>query len=247
MATSEMTFSPTSFNKLYINGEYVAAKSDATFEIRNPTDNTVVASEVPIAGQDDVDIAVSHAEAAFNGPWSQFSAAQRSDCLRKLADLMNEHLDPILRLDTLTTGNPVSLIPTRENGFDLAGWTDKQRGDYFPADDGFVKLVRHEPLGVCAAINPYNAPVASFMLKAAPCLATGNVLIVKPSEKSPLGSLAVASLFEKAGFPKAVVQVLSGDGSTGALLSAHMRVRKVGYVECQLGSMLETNDALTPV
>jgi aldehyde dehydrogenase (NAD+)/retinal dehydrogenase len=77
------------------------------------------------------------------------------------------------------------------------------------------------------AINPFNSPVASFILKAAPCLATGNVMIVKPSEKSPLGSLALAPLFEEAGFPKGVIQVLSGDGSTGALLAKHMRVRKV--------------------
>lgn len=145
----------------------------------------------------------------------------------------------------------------------IAGWTDKQRGDYFPPDDGFVKLVRHEPLGyvaatssepistlarqkmflavnttnsVCVAINPYNSPVASFMLKAAPCLATGNVLIVKPSEKSPLGSLAVAGLFEEAGFPKGVVQVLSGDGSTGALLTSHMRVRKVSLNDWRKGN-----------
>jgi len=82
-------------------------------------------------------------------------------------------------------------------------------------------------ISVCAAINPFNAPVASFILKAAPCLATGNVLIVKPSEKSPLGSLAIATLFEEAGFPKGVVQVLSGDGTTGALLAKHMRIRKV--------------------
>lgn len=92
-----------------------------------------------------------------------------------------------------------------------------------------VKLVRHEPLGVCTAINPYNAPVAAFMLKAAPALATGNVLIVKPSEKTPLGSLAVAALFEKAGFPPGVVQVVTGPGSTGSLLAHHMRVRKVSF------------------
>lgn len=82
---------------------------------------------------------------------------------------------------------------------------------------------------VCAAINPYNSPVASLFIKAAPCLATGNVVIIKPSEKSPLGSLAVAPLFEKAGFPKGVVQVLTGAGGTGALLSAHMRVRKISF------------------
>jgi aldehyde dehydrogenase (NAD+)/retinal dehydrogenase len=92
-----------------------------------------------------------------------------------------------------------------------------------------VKLVRHEPLGVCAAINPFNAPVATLFLKAAPALATGNVIIVKPSEKTPLGSLAVASLFEKAGFPPGVIQILTGPGSTGALLAEHMRIRKVSF------------------
>jgi aldehyde dehydrogenase (NAD+)/retinal dehydrogenase len=92
-----------------------------------------------------------------------------------------------------------------------------------------VKLVRHEPLGVCAAINPFNAPVATFFLKAAPALATGNVMIVKPSEKTPLGSLAAASLFERAGFPPGVIQVVTGPGSTGALLAEHMRIRKVSF------------------
>jgi aldehyde dehydrogenase (NAD+)/retinal dehydrogenase len=92
-----------------------------------------------------------------------------------------------------------------------------------------VKLVRHEPLGVCAAINPFNAPLACFFLKVAPALATGNVMIVKPSEKTPLGSLAIAPLFEKAGFPPGVVQVITGPGSTGALLAEHMRIRKISF------------------
>jgi aldehyde dehydrogenase (NAD+)/retinal dehydrogenase len=94
---------------------------------------------------------------------------------------------------------------------------------------GFVKLVRHEPLGVCCAINPFNAPLATLFLKAAPALATGNVLIVKPSEKTPLGTLAVAPLFIKAGFPPGVLQVITGAGSTGALLAEHMRIRKVSF------------------
>jgi len=89
--------------------------------------------------------------------------------------------------------------------------------------------VRHEPLGVCAAINPFNAPVACMIFKAAPALATGNVLIVKPSEKTPLGSLALAPLFEQAGFPKGCIQVITGAGETGALLSSHMRIRKVSF------------------
>lgn len=92
-----------------------------------------------------------------------------------------------------------------------------------------MKLVRHEPLGVCAAINPFNAAVASLFLKVIPALATGNVIIVKPSEKTPLGSLAIASLFVKAGFPPGVIQVVTGFGATGALLAEHMRIRKVSF------------------
>jgi aldehyde dehydrogenase (NAD+)/retinal dehydrogenase len=87
--------------------------------------------------------------------------------------------------------------------------------------------VAHIGYRVCAGINPFNAPVATLIMKAAPCLATGNTLILKPSEQSPLGSLAIAPLFEAAGFPKGVFQVLTGAGETGALLASHMRIRKV--------------------
>ncbi|KND87156.1 Retinal dehydrogenase 1 [Tolypocladium ophioglossoides CBS 100239] len=223
---------PISFNNIYLNGRYTTPHSQDTLSLRNPKDGTLVANKIPIADGVDVDEAVRHAEAAFHGPWATFSSSQRSDCFRRLADLLETRLLDILHLDSLTTGNPVSLIPTRERNYIkncllyYAGWTDKYKGDYFPADDGFVKLVRHEPIGVCAAINPYNSPVASLFIKAAPCLAVGNVLIVKPSEKGPLGSLAVAPLFEEAGFPPGVLQVLPGDGRTGALLAEHMRVRK---------------------
>ncbi|KAL3444174.1 Aldehyde/histidinol dehydrogenase [Aspergillus insuetus] len=226
-----------SLNKLYINGTYVSPKSNQTYTLYNPTDTSIISSSIPIAGPEDVDAAVSAAEAAFNGPWREFSGAQRASCLRKLADLLDEddRLIKILTLDSLSTGNPVSIIPTREKGYIMgqllyyAGWTDKLRGDYFPDDDGFVKLVRHEPLGVCAGINPFNAPVATLIMKAAPCLATGNTLILKPSEQSPLGSLAIAPLFEAAGFPKGVFQVLTGAGETGALLASHMRIRKISF------------------
>ncbi|KAH7009636.1 aldehyde dehydrogenase mitochondrial precursor [Ilyonectria destructans] len=226
---------PKSYTKLFLNGQYVTAQNDETYSLKNPKDNTVVCDKIPIAGPVDVEAAVKHAEEAFHGPWSRFTAIQRTECLLKLASLLEEELMAILTLDSLTSGIPVSLAPVRERSYIrncvlyYAGWTDKQKGDYFPADDGFVKLVRHEPLGVCAAVNPFNAPLACFFLKAAPALATGNVMIVKPSEKTPLGSLAVASLFEKAGFPPGVVQVITGPGSTGALLAEHMRIRKISF------------------
>ncbi|CEJ94346.1 Putative Aldehyde dehydrogenase mitochondrial [[Torrubiella] hemipterigena] len=232
---SAAALDPKGFNKLYLNGEYVAAKGTETYALRNPKDNSTVTADVPIASAEDVDAAVAFAEAAFRGPWSKFTAVQRTECLLKLASLLDDELTPILTLDSQTSGIPVSLAPVRERTYIknclvyYAGWTDKQKGDYFPADDGFVKLVRHEPLGVCAAINPFNGPLATLFLKTAPALATGNVIIVKPSEKTPLGSLAIAPLFAKAGFPPGVFQVITGAGSTGALLAEHMKIRKISF------------------
>ena len=137
---------PTSYNKLYINGSFVASSSKRTFAVKNPKDNSIVADDIPIAHEDDVDLAVRHAEEAFRGPWSKFSALQRTKCLHKLAAIMEEQLIPVLTLDSLTSGNPVSLIPTREKNYIqncilyYSGWTDKQKGDYFPADDGKCSL-----------------------------------------------------------------------------------------------------------
>ncbi|KIX06602.1 uncharacterized protein Z518_04578 [Rhinocladiella mackenziei CBS 650.93] len=222
-------------NKHFINGEYVSSIAKETYTVWNPKDGSILSDQMAAAGHEDVEAAVKAAEAAYLGPWSQFTGQQRAVCLNKLAEIMDNRLAEILTLDSLASGNPVSIIPTREKNYIItalryyAGWTDKQKGDYYPADDGFVKLVRHEPLGVCAAINPYNAPIATFIFKLAPALATGNVIIVKPSEKTPFGSLALGPLFEEAGIPRGVVQILSGKGETGALLASHMRIRKISF------------------
>ena len=106
---------------------------------------------------------------------------------------------------------------------------DKFAGETFPQEDGFLKIVRNEPLGVVAGIIPWNGPVGSIGLKAGPALATGNCFILKPSEKTPFAALALLPLIKEAGFPPGVFQVLSGDGTTGALLASHMRVRKVSF------------------
>jgi aldehyde dehydrogenase (NAD+)/retinal dehydrogenase len=142
LASSAKELDPKSFNKLYINGAFVVSSSKRTFAVKNPKDNSIVADGIPIANQDDVNVAVKRAEEAFYGPWSKFSAMQRTECLHKLATLMEEHIIPILTLDSLTSGNPVSLIPTREKNYIkncilyYSGWTDKHKGDYLPADDG---------------------------------------------------------------------------------------------------------------
>ena len=140
--SSSSGLSPSKLTKLYLNGEYVDAKSKDTYSVRNPKDNSIVVEGIPIAGAEDVELAVKYAEEAYNGPWRKFTAIQRTECFIKLAALMEEQLIPILTLDSLTSGNPVSIIPTREKNYIknailyYAGWTDKQKGDYFPADDG---------------------------------------------------------------------------------------------------------------
>jgi len=111
----------------------------------------------------------------------------------------------------------------------FAGWTDKFAGESYPQDDGFLKIVRNEPLGVTAGIVPWNAPLGTIAVKAAPALATGNCFIAKPSEKTPLAALALGTLIKEAGFPPGVFQILSGNGSTGAIIASHMKVKKISF------------------
>ena len=115
---AKQTADPASFDKLYLNGEYVKSRSTGgTLLLRSPKDNSIVNEHVPIAGQEDVDVAVSFAEAALKGPWSTFTALQRTTALLKLNELVDERLVDLLSLDARTTGIPVSLIPTRERTY----------------------------------------------------------------------------------------------------------------------------------
>jgi acyl-CoA reductase-like NAD-dependent aldehyde dehydrogenase len=139
---TDETLDPRSYTKLFLNGQYVEATNKETYGLKNPKDNTIVVENVPIAGPEDVDAAVRFAEEAFRGPWSRFTAVQRTECFLKLASLLEEDLMPIMRMDSLTSGIPVSLGPVREKTYIrncvlyYAGWTDKHKGDYFPEDDG---------------------------------------------------------------------------------------------------------------
>jgi len=139
---STRALDPRSYTKLYLNGQYVESQSGETCVLKNPKDNTVVTDQLPIAGDADVEAAVKYAETAFHGPWSKFTAVQRTERLLELASLLETELTPILTLDSLTSGIPVSLAPVRERNYIrncvlyYAGWTDKQKGDYYPDDDG---------------------------------------------------------------------------------------------------------------
>ncbi|CAH0043510.1 unnamed protein product [Clonostachys solani] len=218
----------------WINNEFVASKSSKTIEVYNPKDGTLVANDVPVAGQDDVDAAVAAAEAAFP-KWKKTLPRQRRDLLNKLADLMVEHQPTLATLTRVTLGMPsggfgiMEINVAAEAVRYYAGWADKFPGESHMQEDGFMKITRHEPLGVVAAIIPFNAPIAVLCHKIGGALITGNCFIIKPSEKTPFAALALGQLAKEAGFPPGVIQVLTGDGSTGALLASHMRIRGITF------------------
>ncbi|OJJ54350.1 hypothetical protein ASPSYDRAFT_211289 [Aspergillus sydowii CBS 593.65] len=220
--------------QLFINNEYVDPKSAAVFSVSNPRDNSLVSDKVPLAGADDVDAAVAAAEAAFPR-WKAISAAERRAILLKFADLVEKHAEVLGELTRITLGAPYQAFGRFEVGLCAesfqynAGWIDKFAGEAYPQENGFMRITRNEPLGVTAGVVPWNGPMGTVGLKAAPALATGNCFILKPSEKTPFAALALGPLIREAGFPPGVFQVLSGDGTTGALLASHMRIRKVSF------------------
>ncbi|OBT74476.1 hypothetical protein VF21_06610, partial [Pseudogymnoascus sp. 05NY08] len=220
--------------QLFINNEYVNCQNPKKISVYNPTTEELVSDQIPVAGEHDVDAAVAAGNAAFV-KWRAWRGAQRRQLLLKFADLLERDQEELGYLTRLTLGAPYlafgqgEIQTAVENFRYFAGWIDKFAGESFPQDDGFYKIVRNEPLGVVAGIIPWNGPLASVGLKAAPALATGNVFILKPSEKTPLMAAALGKLIIEAGFPPGVFQVLSGDGSTGALLASHMNVAKVSF------------------
>ncbi|KAF9769055.1 hypothetical protein IL306_013586 [Fusarium sp. DS 682] len=203
--------------------------------VHNPVNGALVTSDVHVAGRQDVDVAVDAAQAAFSsGPWRKFTAAQRAECMLKLADLVEAGAKELAELETIAMGQPISIALTVTDMLITlfryyAGWTDKIRGEQHPPEDGNYKIVSHHPFGVVAGISAWNGSAVQFGLKVAPAVAAGNTVVYKMSEKSPLGMLQLGHLIKKAGFPPGVINILNGGGETGALLASHMRIRKISF------------------
>lgn len=211
------------------------SKSKDTFEVKNPVDDSVVVSDVQAAGEEDVDLAVDAAAKAFKGEWSKFTGAQRQKCMLKFADLLDQHTEEIAKLETLAMGMPIGVSKQFVAGPAgiwryYAGWCDKIAGEMHPEDgDNTYKIIRYEPIGVCAGICAWNATLLYTGWKIAPAVAAGNTFIFKTSEKSPLGALYLGNLVKEAGFPAGVINFVSGAGKTGGLLASHMKISKIGF------------------
>jgi aldehyde dehydrogenase (NAD+) len=225
-----------SATKLLINGQWVNSQSGKTFATINPSTGKEIC-QVSEADAADVDIAVKAARAAFDkGPWRKTSGSERGRLLNKLADLIEKNADELARLESLDNGKPFLVAKAADLPLTIAcyryyaGWADKLQGKTIPVNGDYFCYTRHEPIGVVGQIIPWNFPLLMQAWKLAPALATGNTVVMKPAEQTPLTALRVGELILEAGFPAGVVNLLPGYGPTaGGAISKHMDVDKVAF------------------
>jgi aldehyde dehydrogenase (NAD+) len=221
---------------MLIGGEWVDARSGATLETVNPFTGQAWA-EIPRAGPEDVDAAVRAAHAAFDdGPWRGLTGTDRARLMRRLAHLIAENAERIAIVETTDNGKLIREMEGQLRGLAdyyhwFAGAADKLHGETIPADrPNFLIYTVREPVGVVAAITPWNSPVLLMSWKLAPALAAGCTFVVKPAEQAPASTLEFAALVEAAGFPPGVFNVVTGLGTeAGAPLVAHPGVDKVAF------------------
>jgi aldehyde dehydrogenase (NAD+) len=225
----------TTAKKLLINNCWVDSESGKTFPTINPATGEEIC-QVAEADAADVDKAVRAARAAFNGPWRKMAAAQRGVLLNRLADLIEKNAEELAQLEALDNGKPVAVARVADLPLVAAcyryyaGWADKVQGKTIPIAGDYFCYTRLEPVGVVGQIIPWNFPLLMQAWKLAPALATGNTVVMKPAEQTPLTALRVAELIVEAGFPEGVVNMLPGYGPTaGAALANHMDVDKVAF------------------
>ncbi len=219
---------------LLIGGESAQAADGRTLESIDPaTGEPIVA--FAHAGADDVDRAVAAARAALDGPMRKISPSKRAGLMYALADLLKANGAELAELESLDNGKPLAaakgdIAASVAHLRYYAGWPTKIEGETIPvsARDMLCYTLR-EPVGVCAQIVPWNYPLLMAIWKISPALAAGCPLILKPAEQTPMTAIRLGQLALEAGFPGGVVQILTGDGETGAALVDHPGVDKVAF------------------
>ena len=227
--------------KLLIDGKRVDSASGDTFEVLDPSNNTVL-TRVPKGEKADIDRAVKSARNAFkNGPWRKLTVSERGKLIWKLADLVEQRSEEFAQLETLDNGKPLTIaraadVPLTVDNFRYyAGMATKIHGEtidisvpYAPGAE-FLDFTLREPMGVVGQIIPWNFPLLMATWKLGVALATGNCVVLKPAEQTPLSVLYLADLFAEAGFPDGVVNIVTGFGSAGEALARHEDVDKVAF------------------
>ncbi len=222
--------------QMYIDGRFSDASSGQWFDSYNPYTGEVW-GQIAQGGADDVDRAVTAAHKAFtSGPWPQLTASQRGALLRKLGDLITRDARKLAEFEVRDNGKLIAEMAGQLNYvpqwyYYFSGMADKVEGSVIPLDKkGYFNFTRHEPLGVVAAITPWNSPLLLTSWKVAPALAAGCTVVLKPSEFTSASTLEFVKLVEEAGFPPGVVNVVTGFGKdVGTPLVEHPLVRKITF------------------
>src|SRR6476620_11570258 len=220
---------------LLISNEWRPAQASGVMDVINPATEEVIA-QVASAGAADLDDAVAAARAALVGPWGQLSARERGRLVRKLGDRLLERADEVARLETLHNGKPIAEsrnieIPAAAECFEYyGGWSDKVMGETIPVKGNYLTYTLREPIGVVAAIVPWNFPLLLAAWKVAPELACGNTVILKPASQTPLTALALGEAAIEVGLPPGVLNVLTGPGSVlGQAIVEHPGIDKIAF------------------
>jgi acyl-CoA reductase-like NAD-dependent aldehyde dehydrogenase len=223
-------------HELLIDGEHVPASDGRTFETIDPATGRPITS-VALAGPADVDRGVAAARRALEeGDWRTVSAAERGRLINRLADLIEAAADELAQLEALDNGKPVKIAKIVDVGGTVrhfrhfAGWCERVFGRVIPVHQPDVLCyTRKEPVGVCGQIIPWNFPMLMASWKLGPALAAGCTVVLKPAEQTPLTALRIGELALEAGIPRGVVNVLTGDGGTGAALVDHADIDKIAF------------------
>lgn len=229
-------------HKMLIDGEWVGGLDDNWLDVVNPADEQRIA-EVPAGGLLDVDKAVVAARRAFDsGPWGKMRPSERQRLLLRLADLVEENAQTMAEIESIDNGKSVQIALAVDVALSIdflrymAGWTTKIEGSTvdvsvpYAMKGEFFAYTRREPVGVVAAIVPWNFPLLVAVWKLGPALAAGCTVVLKPAEQTPLSALYLGELILEAGFPPGVVNIITGDGpSAGAPLTQHPLINKITF------------------
>ncbi|KAM0450718.1 hypothetical protein ACHAPV_010327 [Trichoderma viride] len=219
---------------LFINNEFVKGTKGELIETYNPADEKLITS-VHEATEVDVDIAVAAARKALQTTWHQITPSERGHLLMKLADLFDRDFETLAAIESLDNGKALSLARIDVAGAAgclryYGGWADKIHGQTIETDPNSLNYTRHEPIGVCGQIIPWNFPLLMWAWKIGPAIAAGNTVVLKTAEQTPLSGLYASALTKEAGFPAGVINTISGYGRVaGSAISSHMDIDKVAF------------------
>lgn len=237
------------YNKIFLNNEFVYPENKKTYESINPTTGKAWAT-IPKSSSKDVNLAVEAAAEAFNGPWRSYNGTERAHLLRKLGDLIQENIDLLSELESSDNGK---LFSELQNGeipsvaewfYYYAGLADKIHGSYVSHDPTLFSIVKKEPVGVVGALVPWNSPLLMIAWKAAPALAAGNTIVIKPADQTSVTALEFAKLVQQAGFPPGVINIVTGGIEVGHAIVKHPKVDKVAFTGSTRTAQIISKDSV---